>query len=233
MQHNYHPNGVNTLGTFTPDNLIAGTCFDMVSEGITLKSGANYVRGTVLEETVFGTATSAAKSGGNTGNGTLVLDATTPTLFGAAPGVYTVRCIAAATNGGNFLVNAPNGTSLGTFALPGTAGGSVTFSNQIKFALTDAATDFAVGDGFDITVTAVAPSAQKYQKVTTDIRARLILLEDVDATSADKASVAAVTGSFNKPALTIGSTATMNGVQRTLEARNIYLRDTVPVVTAD
>jgi len=232
MQHNYHASGANTLGTFTPDNLIAPGC-DMVTEGITLKSGANFVRGTVLEETVFGTAASAAKSGGNTGNGTLTLDATTPTLFGAASGVYTVRCITAAANGGTFLVNTPSGTSLGTFALPGTAGGSATFSNQIKFTLADAATDFVVGDGFDITVTAAAQSAQKYQKVTADNRARLVLLEDVDATTGDKASVAAATGFFNKPALTIGSTATLNGVQRTLEARNIYLRDTIGVVTAD
>jgi len=233
MQHNYHANGANTLGTFTPDNLIAAGCFDFVTEGITLKSGLNYVRGTVLEETVFGTAASAAKSGGNTGTGTLTLDATTPTLFGATPGVYTVRCITAATNGGQFLVNTPSGTSLGTFSLPGTAGGSATFSNQIKFALADGGTDFAVGDGFDITVTAVAPGAQKYQRVTADIRARAVLLEDVDATSADKASVAAFTGTFNKPALTIGGTANINGVQRTLEARNIYLRDTIAQVTAD
>ena len=227
MQHNYHPAGATTIGTFTPDNLIAAGCFDMVTEGITLKAGANYVRGTVLEETVFGTAASAVKSGGNTGNGTLTLDATTPTLFGALPGVYTVRLIAAATNAGTFRVTAPNGVVLGDVTV------GQTFSNHIKFATTDGATDFAVGDGFDITVTAVAPSAQKYQKVTADIRARLVLLEDVDATSTDRASVAAATGTFNRPALTIGATATLNGVQRTLEARNIYLRNTVPVVTAD
>lgn len=226
MQHNYHPNGVNTLGTFTPDNLIAPGC-DMVTEGITLKSGANYVRGTVLEETVFGTAASAAKTGGNTGNGTLTLDATTPTLYGAVPGVYTVRLIAAAANSGTFRVTGPSGNVLGDVTV------GQTFSNQIKFATADGATDFVVGDGFDITVTAAAASAQKYQKVTADIRARVVLLEDVDATSADKASVAAVTGFFNKSALTIGATATLNGVQRTLEARNIYLRDTIAQVFAD
>jgi hypothetical protein len=226
MQHNYHPDGVNTLGTFTPDNLIAPG-FHMVTEGITLKSGANYVRGTVLEETVFGTATRAAKTGGNTGNGTLTLDATTPVLSGAEPGVYQVRLITAAANGGTFRVTAPNGVVLGDVAV------GATFSNRVKFATADGSTDFIVGDGFDITVAAATAATQKYQRVTSDAGAKLVLLEDVDATSADKAAVAAVTGAFNKPALTIGSTATIAGVERTLARLNIYLRDTVSVVTAD
>lgn len=227
MQHNYHAAGVSTLGTFTPDNLIAPGPIPMNTEGIVLKSGANYVRGTVLEETVFGTATRAAKAGGNTGNGTLTLDATTPTLFGAEPGVYQVRLIAAAANGGTFRVTAPNGVVLGDVAV-----GS-TFSNRVKFATADGSTDFIVGDGFDITVTATAAGAQKYQRVTDDSRAKMVLLEDVDATSADKASVAAVTGNFNKSALNIGSTATLAGVERHLARLNIYLRDTVAIVTAD
>jgi hypothetical protein len=227
MQHNYHPAGVTTLGAFTPDNLIAPGPIPLNSEGITLKSGANYVRGTVLEETVFGTATRAAKSGGNTGNGTLTLDATTPTLYGAEPGVYTVRLVTAAANGGTFRVTAPNGVVLGDVAV------GATFSNRVKFATADGSTDFIVGDGFDITVAAVAASAQKYQKVTEDARAKLVLLEDVDATSADQAAVAANTGNFNKSALSIGSTATLAGVERTLARLNIYLRDTVAIVTVD
>lgn len=105
--------------------------------------------GSLADETVVpGTASSAAKSGGNTGGGTLTMDATTPVLAGAKAGVYTVRCIATNTNGGQFIVVAPDGISLGQ-AIVGT-----TFSNQVKFALADLGTDFAVGDGFDITVTA-------------------------------------------------------------------------------
>lgn len=226
MNHNYHPAGVTTIGTFTPDNLMAGG-FPAVPKAVTLKSGASFVRGTVLEETVFGTATSAAKTGGNTGNGTLTVDATTPVLFGGQPGIYTVRCIAAATNAGTLRVTAPDGTVLGDVAVGGT------FSNRIKFATADGSTDFIVGDGFDITVVGVADSAQKYQKVTSDDRAVYVLLEDVDATSADKQGMVGTTGEYNKTAVTIGSTATLAGVTKTLERRNIYLRGTVPIVTAD
>lgn len=227
MQHNYRPNGVNALGTFTPDNLIGPGCFDMQTAAITLKSGSNYVRGTVLEETVFGTAASAAKSGGNTGNGTLTMDATTPVLYGAHAGVYTVRLIAAAANAGTWRVTAPDGTVLGDVAV------GATFSNRIKFATADGATDFIVGDGFDITVSAIAETAQKYGKVSADARAKYVLLEDVDATSTDRAGIVAVTGNFNKTALTIGAGTTLTGVGRALERLNIYLNDTIAQVTAD
>lgn len=49
MQHNYHPSGVTTLGTFTPDNLIAGG-FPGVTKALQLKHGVNYARGAVLQE---------------------------------------------------------------------------------------------------------------------------------------------------------------------------------------
>ncbi|ODN70213.1 head decoration protein [Methylobrevis pamukkalensis] len=93
------------------------------------------------------TAVSAAKSGGNTGNGTLTMDATTPVLPGAKPGVYTVRCITAASNGGTFRVEDPDGNVLGDVAV-----GSA-FTDDIKFAIADGSSDFIVGDGFDITLT--------------------------------------------------------------------------------
>lgn len=226
MQHNYRPAGVNNLGAFTPDNLLAGG-FPTISKAVTLKAGANFLRGTVLEETVFGTATSAAKTGGNTGNGTLTVDATTPVLYGGQPGIYTVRCIAAEANAGTLRVTSPTGEVLGDVAV-----GS-TFANRIKFATADGATDFIVGDGFDITVVGATEATQKYQKVTADDRAVYVLLEDVDATSEDKLGMVGGTGEYNRTALVIGSTATLAGVSKTLEKLNIYLRATVPVITAD
>ena len=42
-----------------------------------------------------------------------------------------------------------------------------------------------------------------------------------------------MTGGFNKPALVLGAGATIAGVAKALEVRNIYVRDTVPVVTAN
>lgn len=116
-------------------------------ENITLEATAvELVAGTVLAEKTLGTATVAAKAGGNTGNGTLTMDATTPLLAGAMPGVYTVRCKTAATNGGTFEVQDPDGFVLGEVAV------GATFSDDVKFAIADGATDFVVGDGFDITV---------------------------------------------------------------------------------
>ena len=56
----------------------------------------------------IGQASSAAKSGGNTGNGTLTMDVTTPIRTGAKAGIYTVRFIAAASNNGTFRVEDPD-----------------------------------------------------------------------------------------------------------------------------
>ena len=217
MTLNFQPSGLTNQGTFVPDNLMVGG-LPFSTKQVTVKSGASLARGTVLEEVVAGTAASAAKSGGNTGNGTLTLDATTPVLTGAAAGVYQVRLITAATNAGTFRVTAPNGNVLGD------VGVGATFSNKIKFATADGSTDFAVGDGFDITVTA---TGQKVQAVTSDVNARYILAEDVDATGGDKITVAYVTGTFNKNRVTLGSGATLAGVVSHLEARLIHLVDSV------
>lgn len=124
---------------------------------ITLKSNgatiATLQSGTVLGKIPGGTATATAKTGGNTGNGTITVDATTPVLAGVKGGTYTVRLIAAATNSGTFRVTDPHGFVLGDVTV------GATFADQIKFATTDGATDFIVGDGFDIVV---APGASKW-----------------------------------------------------------------------
>lgn len=39
---------VNTIGNYEPNNLFAGAVSNIVSEGITLKSGQAYLKGTVL-----------------------------------------------------------------------------------------------------------------------------------------------------------------------------------------
>lgn len=104
--------------------------------------------GTVLAKAIYGAASSAAKAGGNTGNGALTLDVTTPILVGAKVGVYAVRCITVAANGGTFRVEDPDGNVLGDVAV------GATFSDDIKFAIADGATDFILGDGFDITIAA-------------------------------------------------------------------------------
>lgn len=149
----------------------------------TIKSGAGVLKtGQVLGLIAVGAATSAAKDGGNTGNGALTLDVSTPVLgTGVKLGVWTVRCIAAATNGGTFRVEDPDGFVRGDVAV------AATFSDGIKFAIADGATDFVVGDGFDITV---AVGSLKYVPIAFSAKdgsqkAAAILINAVDATSAD------------------------------------------------
>src|SRR4051812_2597763 len=100
---------------FTPDSPIL-SLDDLVSRKVTIKQSAALVRGSMLGKITLGAATSAAKAGGNTGNGTLVLDVTTPILANAnrtGAGVYTVRCTIAGTNSATFVVVDPLGVSLG------------------------------------------------------------------------------------------------------------------------
>lgn len=56
-------------------------------------------------------------------------------------------------NGGVFTVQRPDGT-FGPDAAVGVA-----YASQVAFTVTDGATDYAIGDGFDLTVTGVAGSA--------------------------------------------------------------------------
>lgn len=84
-----------------------------------------------------------------TGNGVLTPDVTTPVLVDVQEGRYTAVCIEPGANVGTFSVSDPNGVPLGRHVVAGTA-----FSNQIKFAIADGATDFVVGDLFEIYVKA-------------------------------------------------------------------------------
>jgi len=92
------------------------------------------------------TASSAAKSGGNTGNGTMG----TVTVSGDIPnGVYKLRITAASSNAGSFVITNEEGAIIGPV---GTVAVAYSFGG-LAFTLADGATDFIVGDGFDITVT--------------------------------------------------------------------------------
>ena len=215
---------------YIPDQLIAGP-YPLVTMNVTLKAGTSgqiVKRGTVLGQITVGSATSAAKSGGNTGNGTLVLDATTPVLANAAAGVYTVRCIEAVTNGGKFTVIDPKGVELGPVIIPAGAGNSVTFSDRIKFALTDGGTDFIVGDGFDITVAAGSGKYVTSVATATDgsQNPSAILVDDTDIT-ADAIAGIYMTGEFNSNAIVIDSSWTAATLLPILRTVSIFLKSVV------
>lgn len=113
-------------------------------EEIVVAQSQDLLPGTILGRRTIGAVTSAAKSGGNTGNGTLTLDATTPALANAMPGVYTVRFTSATA----YTVEDPTGRVIGS-GVNGTA-----FSDGIKFTTAAGGTAFIAGDGFDVTVAA-------------------------------------------------------------------------------
>lgn len=48
MTRNYQPGGYTSEGSFSPDNLIAGDQVNPITKSVTLISGQNIVRGTVL-----------------------------------------------------------------------------------------------------------------------------------------------------------------------------------------
>lgn len=158
--------GVLTQRNYLPDWLKYEESQDYSRANVTILAGSGSARvltaGMVIGFVPSAVAVSAAKAGGNTGNGTLVVDATTPALPGVQPGVYTATCTVAAANAATFQVVAPDGAVLGTVAFNG-SGASGTFSNQIKFAVTDAGTDFIVGDAFTITVQFIG--AGKWQQL--------------------------------------------------------------------
>ncbi|MDP2214765.1 head decoration protein [Phenylobacterium sp.] len=97
----------------------------------------------VLADT--GVEVTAAAVAGNTGNGVLIL--ADPAYSKAArSGRYKAICVVEAANGGRFRVDDPNGVEIGQVNV------GAAFNKAVKFAIADGATDFAVGDTFDILV---------------------------------------------------------------------------------
>lgn len=220
--------GVTSEGTFTPDELVV--CLEHGGKRTFVSGAGVMARGTVIGKITTGAASSAAKSGGNTGNGTFVLDGTTPILANDVQGVYTLRCVAAVANGGTFELKRPDGFSLGRYDITGGAGGTVTIADQIKGVLTDGATDFVVGDGFDITI---AAGSAKYK---TSIAAAVdgsqvpygVLLEDIDATSADADGMVLIVGEVNSNKLTFGAGHSLATVYDAFRGSGIVVSTAIP-----
>jgi hypothetical protein len=144
------------------------------------------VVGTVLGISSIGLApTSAAKAGGNTGTGTLVLDVTAPIQPNAKPGNYVVTVVST----GVFEVVDPKGVAVGDEGVY-TSAGSVTFNDQIKFVLTDTSTHFVAGDGFVITVAAGASTMTPLNVAAEDgsQNAAAVLLTPVAAAAGNVAA---------------------------------------------
>ena len=212
-----------TLTFFDPSALFAGGKTPE-TRAITLAQAGPLVRGTLLGRKSVGGVTSAVKaSGANIGNGTFVLDATTPALVNAVPGVYTLRATVAGTNSATFRLTDPKGAALADYSYSG-SGTTVTVSDRVKGVITDGSVDFIVGDGFDVTVAAV----DKYiTSVATAIDGSQIptavLAADIDTTSADVIGPAYFNGDFGFEVMTIDSSWTISTLNATLRQNNIPL----------
>lgn len=152
----------------------------LISSAGTMTLGDSY--------TVVVTAAGTPVVVGGTGTGVMSAITLGPD---AQNGGYQVICRAAATNGGDFEVVAPDGTSVGRFVMGTATTETAAFaSRQINFSLTDA-TDFIVGNYFNIIVAAGSGKATAWAPtaVNGSQDAAGILYDNVDATSADKAAV--------------------------------------------
>ncbi|MBF0424327.1 MAG: head decoration protein [Magnetococcales bacterium] len=184
--------GTTTYNDFSQENLLADE--DYLLAPITLASGGGALtRGAVLGQLRLAISTPA--TGINTGNGTLGTVTLSPQ---AQLGTYTLRCTATATHAGTFAVIAPDGSTLASATVDVAYAGP-----QLNFTLAHGATDFAVGDTFTIPV---IPGSGKYLPIAfaagdgTQLP-RAVLAEDADATSADAAAIAYITGALRQSGL--------------------------------
>jgi len=113
----------------------------------------------------------------------------------AKPGNYRVENIEAITNGGRFKIVGPDGDVVAVGSIVAGAGGTLVLAaqRQLNITITDATTDFAVGDAFNVAVfnQLAGGKAVAWDPLTFDGRddAVGLLYDNVDASAADKAGV--------------------------------------------
>lgn len=148
--------------------------------------GADFI---VTDSFNYVVSTTAPTVQGGTGTGTISALALGPD---AEPGNYRVMCVTAVANGGVFQVfrgGPDGGKSLGQFTLtPGSGGASVFETRDFTFTVTDA-TDFIVGNFFDVCVfnNLSGGKVVAWDPTTYDGShlALGILLDNINATAAD------------------------------------------------
>ena len=201
---------------YTSDQLIAGD-LKMVTRGAAqITGGLLLPRGCVMGQVTVGAVTSAAKAGGNTGNGTNTLLSAGTT---AKTGVYTLRFLTATT----YALTNPNGV-----ALPNGANGA--YANpEINFTVTAGGTPFVAGDGFDITVAAGASTWKKSVKTAVDgSQVPTAILADVaDAALADVNGGLYLTGEFNENRIIYDNGWTLAELRDLLRPVGIFLKSAV------
>lgn len=208
------------IGTYIPDNLIAGNSVPIQFKGITILSGQGALkRGSVIGLIMLAAGAPTAKEG-NTGTGV----ASAISLKSKAKlGTYTLVCTAAAENSGTFAVYDPDGNRLADATV------AVAYvSNQLNFTITDE-TDFIVGDELYIPVIAGSGKGKLVAKAAVDGSqiAKYILADDIDATTSDVAAQCYESGLFNRNALTFAADNTAADHEESLRKYGIFLNDNI------
>lgn len=148
------------------------------NKGVML-SGQDLQAGHVLGKTLVGATAAAVAGTGNTGNGTM---GTITVSAAARNGTYQLVITEPGANVGEFEVRDPRGVLVGqgTVASAFSAGG-------LAFTLADGATDFAVGDYFNILVSGGTEKFKEYNPANTDGSQVPVAIswDRYDATAAD------------------------------------------------
>lgn len=171
-----------TEGRHAAEFVVSASAGTRSRETVTVLSGQNLKAGAVVGKVALG-AGSAVADAGNTGDGTM---GAITVGAGGKVGVYRLTVLDPATNAGAFQVEDPDGINVGTgdIAAAFTGGG-------LSFTLADGATDFAAGDGFNITVAAGTDKVKEWNPANTDGSDVVtgVLHDNVDATAADASGV--------------------------------------------
>jgi len=211
---------VQDLGSFVPDNLIVDGSVPILTKAVKLDAG----QGTLTRGTVLGKITKAVGEieGPGTAKGTI---GTVELGKVAKLGTYTLTCITATNTGiaAVFKVVDPDGMRLDD----ATAG--IPYVGPINFTITEA-TGFAKGDVFTVTVIAGSGKYKKADSTNGDGSqvADCILADDTDAATQDATAVAYVSGHFNRKALIVGGSDTVDMHEAKLRELGIFLSDNVP-----
>jgi len=201
---------------FNPDQLIGGSA-EIVTDSVTLASGQNCVRGTLVGQQTASLYAAVATAVNSTGGANAGAETISAPSVGAAVrlGTYYVLLTGATA----FTVTDPTGEQVGS---AGTVGTPFT-SNQIGFTVTTGA-GIAANDGFSIVIEPVAGAGTAaYVKVTgtatdgsQDPKNWAILAEDTDASGGALTCPVYVRGEFDGNYLTLGAGLTIQGVKQAL-----------------
>lgn len=206
--------------TFAYDNLLMSN-YPVLSKQITVLTGQNLVRGTLIGEITKVCPSTGTAKVGNTGNGTCIaVTAGSKTQLGT----YTLRCVTAGIGSATFAVYTPDGLRLYDAAT-----GTAFSSPHINFTVSVGGIDFVVGDEFTIAITA---GSGKYKAAllasvdgSQDLETALILGEDADASLGEVTSFAYITGAFNQNKMTFGTGYTASNTKASLYKHGIFLKD--------